>query len=259
MPKSQVPVLMTVLRELLRAHGIRQRDIAERLQVCERTVTRWLSSETIEAALIEDLCGLVGVSFFDLCELAGKRVEQRVSHLTTAQEQALAEDDLLTYVFMQLLKGWSADEIRLDLELAEPILIDALIRLQKIGLIELLPRNQVRLRTVQAVQWRPGGPFSRIVNRWLKRCLENADYNEPDSLWRFDEIKLSAASRAQLRLKFETLIEEVQALSDLDRRLNADAREWYALILTARPSELLPYPKWPSSNRGRPARDRTGA
>jgi transcriptional regulator with XRE-family HTH domain len=242
---------MQVLREQLRGRGLRHRDIAARLQVAERTVSRWLSSDKIEASQIERLCGLLNMTFFDLCEIAAQQIEERVSRLTVQQEQTLAEDDLLLYVFRQLLKGWTADEIRGDLEIPEPILIDALIRLQKLELIELLPLNQVRLRTVRNIEWWPKGPCSRSANNWLSHLLEDADISEPEAIWSFDEIKLSAASLAQLKPKFDQLLQEVRDLSNLDRRQSQDAREWYACILAMRPVKILPYPEWPTPTRGR--------
>jgi len=164
MTDPQVYILMRVLRELLRSRGLRHRDIAKRLNVAERTVTRWLSSDKIEASQIEKLSGLLNMTFFDVCELASRRIEERTSRLTLQQEQILADDHLLLYVFRQLLKGWTADEISEDLEIPKPVLIETLIRLEKLELIELLPFNQVRLRTVRNVEWLPKGPCSRSTN-----------------------------------------------------------------------------------------------
>src|ERR1700760_1442058 len=51
--KSQHEVMMEVLRELLRQHGLRFADIAEKLGVTERTVTRWFSADSIETAILQ--------------------------------------------------------------------------------------------------------------------------------------------------------------------------------------------------------------
>lgn len=246
----QVPVVMKLLRELFRADGMRQRDIAKRLNVNERTVTRWLSSDTIDASQIEQLCGLLNITFLDLCELASKQIEGRASRLTLQQEQTLADDDLLLYVFKQLLKGWTAEEIREDLAIPEAALVATLIRLDKMELIELLPHNQARLRVARDVEWLPNGPYSRSANGWLDHLLKNVDVGEPDAVWSFDEIKLSKASCAQLKPKFDQLLQEVWALSQMDRRLSQEARQWYACILALRPSVVTPYPEWPSPTRG---------
>jgi hypothetical protein len=192
------------------------------------------------------------MTLFEICELAAQRTEERISRLSVSQEQALVEDDLLIYVFRQVLKGWSAEEMQADLQIPEPVLVDALVRLQKLDLIELLPRNQVRLRTVRNIAWRPRGPITKSANQWLRGILEDIDFNDQSSVLAFDEIKLSAGSCAQLRSKFEAVIREAQELGESDRRLNAAETGWHACILALRPSKILPYPQWPAPNRGWP-------
>src|SRR5579859_6815085 len=145
--KSQVEVMMDVLRELFRQHGLRFSDVAERLSVTERTVTRWFSADSVETAVIERMCALVEIDLFALCEIASKRLEARPVRHTLQQEQALAESPLLTYLFAQICKGWTAKELRDDIDIPEPVLVDHLIRLDRIGLIELLPGNEIRLKT----------------------------------------------------------------------------------------------------------------
>ena len=247
MAKSQIGALMGVLRELLRAHGIRYREIAEKLNVTERTVTRWFASERVDTGVIEDLCDLAGIGFFELCELAGRHVEPRASVLTLQQEQALTEHPLLTYLFSHICQGWNADELRRDVNIPEGVFIDGLIKLEKIGLIKLLPGNEIRLLTTREVERRPHGPLTRYQNRWLAWALENIDINEPGSAWAFEALKLSPASIAQLELKFRELIEEVIEMSDADRRLNGGARDWCAVILAGLPIDMRPYSEWTPS------------
>ncbi len=42
-PKSQIKVLIEVLREFLRAGGLGPREIARQLDISERTVMRWFA------------------------------------------------------------------------------------------------------------------------------------------------------------------------------------------------------------------------
>jgi transcriptional regulator with XRE-family HTH domain len=258
MIESQIDVLMTVLREALRARGMRQRDVAHRLEVTERTVTRWLSGRGVDPRVIEQLCELVGMTFFDLCDLAARRVEQRICRLTVQQEQALADDTLLSYLFAQIRKGWSSEELCREVAIPEATFVDGVIRLEKLGLIEVLPGNEIRLRTVKEIEWRPNGPFSGYINKWLTWALDHADIGEPDALWEHDALMLSAASCAQLELKFRRLLQEARELSDIDRRLNTRSRDWYAFVLTLRPIDMKPLSEWSATFR-HPRRSRPQA
>lgn len=247
--KSQIKVLVQVLRELLRARGLGPREIARRLDVSERTVLRWFAAQTIDTAVLERLCALVGLSFFELTELAAKRVETRLTRLSVAQEQALVDDALLNYIFVNALKGWTSAELKREISVPEPMFVDALIRLEKLGLIGLLPGNEIRLRTSRDIQWRKDGPYSRFVNMLLGWSLAKPDISDPRSVWALETIKLSSSSLAQLQRKFDALLAEAVLLSEQDRRSNDASREWHAVVLTARRIAFTPLSEWPTQYR----------
>jgi len=247
--KSQIKVLMEFLRELLRTRGLGPREIARQTQVSERTVMRWFASEAVDTAVLERLCVLAGLSFFELCELAARRVETRLTRLSVAQEQALVDDALLNYIFVNALKGWTSAELQQEINVPEPQFVDALIRMEKLGLIGLLPGNEIRLRTTRDIRWRRDGPYSTFVNMLLRWSLNRPDVSDPKSLWAFDVIKLSSGSLAQLQRKFDALVAEAVLLSEQDRRANDVSRDWHAVVLTARHIVFTPLSEWPSQYR----------
>jgi transcriptional regulator with XRE-family HTH domain len=247
--KSQIKILTEVLREFLRARGLGPRDIGRQLGVSERTVMRWFASKTVDTVVLEKLCALVGISFFELCELAARRVETRLTRLSIIQEQALVDDALLNYIFVNTLKGWTSAELKQEINVPEPRFVDALIRLEKIGLIGLLPGNEIRLRTTRDVRWRKDGPYSRYVNMFLGWSLNKPDISDPKSLWTMDILKLSSGSLAQLQRKFDALKDEAVLLSEQDRRSNDASRDWHALVLTARHIAFTPLSEWPTQYR----------
>ncbi len=246
---SQIKILTEVLRESLRARGLGPREIAKQLGVSERTVMRWFASKATDTAVLERLCALVGISFFELCELAARRVETRLTRLSVAQEQALVDDALLNFIFVNTLKGWTSAELKQEINVPEPMFVDALIRLEKIGLIGLLPGNEIRLRTTRDVRWRKDGPYSRYVNMFLGWSLNKPDISDPKSLWTMDILKLSAGSLVQLQRKFDALKAEAVLLSEQDRRSNDPSRDWHALVLTARHIAFTPLSEWPTQYR----------
>lgn len=244
--KSQHDVMMEVLRDLFRQHGLRFSDVAKRLGVAERTVTRWFSVDSLETSILQQMSGLVGIDFFALCELASRRVESRPSRHTIQQEQALASSPLLTYLFAQICKGWTAQELRDDIDIPEPVLVDHLLQLDKIGLIDLLPGNQIRLKTAKEMLLNPNGPYARNLNRWLGEVFKNPNVDEENSVWVCDFMKLTPGSRERLERKFRALMQEAYELSDSDRRANAALRDWYSVVLVVRPQDIRPFNEWPA-------------
>jgi hypothetical protein len=247
--KSQIKILIEVLREHLRAGGLGPREIARQTEVSERTVMRWFAGPAVDTAVLERLCALAGLSFFELCELAARRVETRLTQLSVVQEQALVDDALLNYIFVNTLKGWTSTELQQEINVPEPQFVDALIRLEKLGLISLLPGNEIRLRTTRDIRWRKDGPYSTFVNMFLRWSLNRPDISDPKSLWALDILKLSPGSLAQLQRKFDALIAEALLLSDQDRRSNDALRDWHAVVLTARHIAFTPLSEWPTQYR----------
>jgi hypothetical protein len=39
---------------------------------------------------------------------------------------------------------------------------------------------------------------------------------------------------------------EAQELSDADRRAHADDRQWYGIVLVAKPQDIRPFNEWPA-------------
>jgi transcriptional regulator with XRE-family HTH domain len=244
--KSQHEVMMEVLRELFRQHGLRFADIAEKLGVTERTVTRWFSADSIETAILQRMCELLGIDFFTLCELAAKRRDNRPNHHTLKQEQALAASPLLTYLFVQICKGWTAQDFKDDIGIPEAVLVDHLLQLDRLGLIDLLPGNEIRLNTARDMRLIPNGPYARNLNRWLGETFRNPNVDEPNAAWVCDFMKLTPGSRERIERKFRALMQEANDLSDADRRASAAGREWYGLVLVVRPENIRPFSEWPA-------------
>lgn len=236
--------MMDLLHDLLRRRGLRHEDIAARLDVTVRTVTRWFTADGLDTRILDQLCGLVDISFFELCRLAAKRAEPRITQLTVEQEQVLADEPLESYLFTRILGGWTAQEMRREVEMPEAMLVEGLLRLQKIGLIDLLPGNEIRLRTENDIEWRPNGPMARWTNKWLNWALSDVDVSEPGAIWQVDGLKLSAASLAQLRREFRKLLLKARELSEADRRAHGEDRDWHVLVMATRPLAMPPIAEW---------------
>ena len=60
-------------------------------------------------------------------------------------------------------------------------------------------------------------------------------------------MKLTPGSREHLERKFRALVQEANELSDSDRRANAAGREWYGVVLVAKPQDIRPFSEWPAA------------
>jgi hypothetical protein len=181
----------------------------------------------------------VGIGLAELTELAGGDHDTRIRQLSLQQEEALAAEPPLTFLFSLLLQGWTPEEVRRATDLGAAELVGYLARLDRLRLIDLLPENRVRLLTVRNIEWRRDGPVRRNFERHVKRDFVSMDFADPQSQWRFEMAHLSAASRARLQEMFGELMAELRELSRHDRALPQGDKEWWGVLIATRPFDVV--------------------
>ena len=236
--QSQAPRLIEALKALFRSHGLRHADIAASLGLSRTTLKRRLSGQGLTIDLLESLCALVDVTLNELFELAAVSDDKRAKRLTLEQENALHADVRLGFIFTRLREGWSASEIQRECRIGEAPLVGYLVQLEKLGLIDLLPGNRVRLHTVRDIDWRKNGPMWHSVDRYLSDIFAMMDSDDAEMARRVAVVKLTPASVAQLDDLFHDLQTEIRRLANNDRAAATDGKSWYAVLLGARPFEM---------------------
>ncbi|WP_191629207.1 helix-turn-helix domain-containing protein [Pandoraea terrae] len=234
----QLPLLVASLKRLLRAKGIGYREIARTLGVSEPTIKRWLAGQGLTLERLEDLCAFVDVSLVELIEFAAQSADARLRQLSVEQEQALSQERNLAFVFTTILRGWSPEELRREQMLDDATLIACLARLDRLGLIELLPGNNVRLRTVRDVEWRRDGPMRAQFAHWIRTGAESMAL-QPEVPWGSEMVKVSKASLARLDDMIRDWRRNIRLLGEADRHASADPKAWYWVLISTHAVDLL--------------------
>ena len=159
---AQSQRIVDALKRALKAHGVSYAQVARRLELSESSVKRLFSTGGFSLARLEAVCDLVGL---DLLELARQADAQRfrVPALTVDQEQEFVGDPALLLVAVCALNRWPFERILDRYRFTEPRLVGLLARLDRMGLIELLPGNRIRLRIARNFAWLPDGPDSPLL------------------------------------------------------------------------------------------------
>lgn len=221
---SQSKRLIDALKRALKARGVAYADVAARLGLSESSVKRLFATGGFSLERLEAASELAHLDLLELARLADQQ-RTRVPSLTAPQEEELVSDPALLLVAVCALNRWPFERILERYRLSEPRLVGLLARLDRMGLIELLPGNRVRLLIARNFAWRPDGPIHRFfVERLQSDFLAGAFAPERD-LHRFAWGMLSDESAALLRGR---LAEVMDAFDDLTRgdevRAAADAR-----------------------------------
>jgi transcriptional regulator with XRE-family HTH domain len=236
---SQVQRFATVLKQLLRARGLRYAELGHRLGVSPSTVKRWLAGNRMTLDVADDLCRLAGLSFEEVVALSNRDHDGRQARLSLEQETELARDYRLALVFYLLLNGWGPQEIQGEFDIPETVMVGHLTRLDRLRVLDLLPGNRVRLLVRADLDWRRDGPLRRLFEKSVKRLFVTMDFADPAALWRSDVVRLSPAGVAQLEDRLRAFQLELRELTRADRKsARPDERALLSVLLAARPFEV---------------------
>jgi hypothetical protein len=183
---------------------------------------------------MQQFCQVLEVDFFELARLARGR-EGETREMTLAQEETLARDARLLAIFYLAWSGWSLDEIVAHFEITEPQCVALMVKLDRLGLIDLMPGNRVRLKAAPATRLRADGPIRRLHGKRVVDDFLAPQFDRAGGYFAFEFRDLSRASVEILRRKLERLAVEFHELAELDAPLRASARETIGLAIGIRP------------------------
>ena len=231
----QFPALIDSLKLHLKAQGLRQRDIADRLGVGLATVKRWLSGEGLTTQRLEDLCDLAKIELFELVEMAARSHSGKAECFTPSQERALGKDPRLFFIFFSLLNGWPPEECERELRISHQTMQGELQLLVRLGLIDLLSGGRIRVLTTRMVSWRKDGPVSKYFE--ARRSFVDVE-NAEDALAMSDFVRLTDTAVVQVRRLTKELRREIHRIAQVDRHDPNLERTWYGVLFFARPLNM---------------------
>lgn len=226
--------LVAALKKVLKARGMTYAGLAAGLGLSEASIKRLFSEQTFTLQRIDEICRLLDLDLLELARLARGESES-LRQLSVAQEELLAGDRKLLAVFYLLRHDRELVDIVRDYQISEPECIRLLVRLDRAGMIELLPGNRVRLRVSRQVWHRANGPLRQRLGEAMVNDFLSVRFDEHGGHFRFEVAELSAASAAMLARKLDRLAVEFAELAELDRHLPPRERALHGVALGLRP------------------------
>lgn len=231
----QSRVLIDTLKRCLRNYGLTYRDVASSLNLSEASIKRVFSDHRFSLERLEAICALMNMRIIDLCRLAEKLQAEDVTRLNVDQEAALAASPALLRYFYRLLSGWAVAAVNQSQGLNEHKGVQILARLDRLGLIELLPGNKVRLLVGPHVSWRRDGPLWTRYADSVQADFLKEGFRDDEAFLFFETGELSAVSMELIHRKMARLAAEFRELVELDSTLNIDERKHAGLMLASKP------------------------
>jgi transcriptional regulator with XRE-family HTH domain len=205
--------IVATLKRLLKAQGMTYRALATKLGLSEPAVKRMFSHQAFTLERLARIAQLLGTSVADITAEAQRSVP-RLRTLAEAQERELVSEPRLLLVAACVLNGWTPPQILATYALTKAEVVKHLARLDRMGLIALLPGDRVRLEVARDFDWLRGGPIERFFRRNEYEDFLASDFKGEGEALSFVIAMLTPAARAKLRGHVDHLRD---AISELHR------------------------------------------
>lgn len=226
--------LIDALKRCLRAQGLTYRELAARLRLSEAAVKRMFSLRAMSLQRLEQVCDVLDIGLAELSAEAA-RGREPMATLSAAQEQALVDDPQLLLAAFLVLNRWKQADVQAHFLFDDAQWTGLLVRLDRLGIIELLPGNRTRTLTARNYRWRADGPMERYFrHRLLGDYFRDPFDGEQDALLLLSG-SLSPAGIGHLKQRLAELAREFDALLARDSTLPASGRIGISLVLAQKP------------------------
>jgi DNA-binding Xre family transcriptional regulator len=232
---SQHNLLVTTLKQSLKSHGKTYADVAEYLSLSEASVKRLFSDQSFTLQRLEDICHMLKLEISDLVQLMQEQNTIHLSGLTEQQETEIASDIGLLLVTVCILNKWTKENIIEYFNFTEPQCIGYLTKLDKLKLIELLPKNNVKLLVAANFKWRDNGPIQRFFLEKLQAEFFNSQFKDQHEKLLVVNAMLAKPSQILFQRKMDQLAKELNEFSNDDANLPIEQRYGVTMVVAMRP------------------------
>ena len=234
---AQRKEMIDMLKKSLKQAGITYADVANQLQLSEISIKRNFARKNFTLDRLEAICSMIGIDFTDLVRMADDERE-KISTMTLEQEEELVADLKFLLVAICVQNGWQMDEIISYYDIPATECLRYLIRLDRHGLIHLLPNDRIRRMLAHDFRWLGQGPIETFFEKTVQSEFMGSHFTRAGELRIYMMGMLSRNSLNTLRGKLEMLAREFASLQQDDARLPARSRFNTGLMLAIRPWEL---------------------
>lgn len=229
----QINSLLTTLKKALKSHGITYAELAPKLDLSEASVKRLFAEQTISLQRLEQICQLMELEISDLVQMMNEQ-QPRLQHLSIEQEQEITQDLILLLITVSVLNRWTLADIISYYTLSENECIQKLARLDKLKIIELLPKNKIKLLVAPNFSWRENGPIQRFFQANIANEYFKTKFKDDDECLVVLNGMLSPHSNGEFQRKLKKLAREFDDINNDDASLPLEQRNGVTVVMAMR-------------------------
>jgi len=230
---SSTQDLVAALKAELRASGITYAQLAKDLKLAESSVKRIFAKGDMPLSRIDEVLAVLKMDF---AELAARVVHAQplVKELTLDQEKAVVADRKLLLVAISVLSHWTFEQIVSTYTLSDAECVAALVRLDRLGIIDLRPLNRYRLKLDKTFRWRPMGPVMTYFRRHVVDDYFNGGFNGEGETLMLVHGQIGRAQAAMFVERLQRLAQDFAQQHLADQKLPPQQKDGYTMVIGMR-------------------------
>lgn len=225
--------LIAILKKELRNHGITYATVGNHLQLSEATIKAMFARKNFTLERLDKICELINTDITGLAFLF-EQAQNIISHLTLEQEKQLVSDTKFLLTAICVYNHLSLDNIVAKYKISELSCIQYFAKLDKLRLIELLPKNHYRLRVSKDFRWLANGPIQRFFDESAQEEFFRSRFLKPHESKQFLSGLMSQASCDTIHKKLSDIAKDFAILHKNDCTLPHTERKPYGVMLASR-------------------------
>ena len=230
---AQINPLLNTLKKALKAHGLTYLKIAEALELSEASVKRLFAEQTISLQRLEQICQLMEMEISDLVQMMNEQ-PPRLQHLSIEQEKEITHDLVLLLMTVSVLNRWTLQDILAFYKFSESECIQKLARLDKLKIIELLPKNKIKLLVAPNFSWRGNGPIQQFFQEKIAAEYFKTKFNDEDECLIVLNGMLSSQRNGEFQRKLKKLARDFDDINNDDASLPLEQRNGVTVVMAVR-------------------------
>ncbi|OYU45283.1 MAG: transcriptional regulator [Burkholderiales bacterium PBB4] len=229
--------LVSALKKELKSAHMTYADLAAALGMAESSVKRMLAKGDMPLSRIDAICRALKLDFADLARRVAD-AHPLLAQLTQEQEKAVVADKKLLLVAICVLSQWTLEQITTSYRLTEAQCVGYLVKLDRIGIIELRPLNRYRLKLAKTFRWRPHGA---VMNYFRENALLDyfaGGFNGDSEGLLLVHGSISRSLAPSFMERMQRVAQDFAQQHLADQKVNDKDREGYTLLLAMRSWEF---------------------
>ena len=230
---STTLTLITVLKAELKAAGMTYAVLARELGLAESSVKRMFAKGEMTLSRLDEICRVLRTDYAELSRQVADAAPLR-HELAVEQEAAVVADPKLLLVAICVLSLWTLEQIIATYRLTEAEGVKYLLRLDRLGIIELRSMNRYRLHVAKTFRWRADGPVMQYFREHVVGDYYQGGFDAEGELLMLVHGQIGRSLAAMFNERLQRLATDFAQQHLADQKLPADQKRPYTLLIGMR-------------------------